>query len=100
MRVMISRHDTTDSIITTVKNFYGLYDYGVSFEDKDGISIIATHDNFENDMTVYVRTIAQRNAAPSEQARDSLSPKKPSLGAVLSNCAQHHSVKHNRLIEL
>lgn len=41
MRVMISPHDTTDSIITTVKNFYGLYEYGVSFENRDGISIIA-----------------------------------------------------------
>ena len=83
MRVMISRHDTTDSIITTVKNFYGLYEYGFSFEDKDGISIIATYDNFENDMTVYVRTIAQRSVAPSERARDSISPKKPSLGAPI-----------------
>ncbi|KAI7515250.1 hypothetical protein KC331_g22476, partial [Hortaea werneckii] len=38
MRVMISPHDNTESIITTVKNFYGLYDYGVSFENKEGIS--------------------------------------------------------------
>ena len=80
MRVMISTHDTTDSIITTVKNFYGLYEYGVSFENKDGISIIAAYDNFENDMTVYVRTVAHPPAL-SEQARDSASPKKPSLGA-------------------
>lgn len=81
MRVMISAHDTTDSIITTVKNFYGLYEYGVSFENRDGISIIAAYDNFENDMIVYVRTVAQPTAATVENVRDSASPKKPSLGA-------------------
>ena len=81
MRVMISTHDTTESIITTVKNFYGLYEYGVSFENKDGISIIAAYDNFENDMTVYVRTVPQPPSASAENAWDSASPKKPSLGA-------------------
>jgi hypothetical protein len=81
MRVMISKNDNTESIITTVKNFYGLYDYGVSFENKDGISIIAAYDNFENDMIVYVRTVPQPHAATNERARDSVSPKKPTLGA-------------------
>ncbi|KAK3697867.1 hypothetical protein LTR37_017258 [Vermiconidia calcicola] len=81
MRVMISKHDTTDSIITTVKNFYGLYEYGVSFENKDGISIIAAYDNFENDMTVYVRTVPQPIALSNENGQGSASPKKPSLGA-------------------
>ncbi|KAF2719760.1 hypothetical protein K431DRAFT_321501 [Polychaeton citri CBS 116435] len=84
MRVMISSHDSTDSIITTVKNFYGLYDYGVSFENSEGIGIIAAYDNFDNDMTVYVRTIMQRptqSNAGSEQRRDPTSPRKPTLGA-------------------
>lgn len=81
MRVMISRTDTTDSIITTVKNFYGLYEYGVSFENKEGISIIAAYDNFENDMTVYVRTVAQPPSVQGDSARDTASPKKPTLGA-------------------
>ena len=81
MRVMISPHDTTDSIITTVKNFYGLYEYGVSFENKQGISIIAAFDNFENDMVVFVRTVAQPPASLGDNARDSASPKKPTLGA-------------------
>ncbi|GAB7358171.1 hypothetical protein MBLNU230_g0325t1 [Neophaeotheca triangularis] len=84
MRVMISPRDTTDSIITTVKNFYGLYDYGVSFENKDGISIIAAHDNFDNDMVVYVRTVAQPPPPPPASVGGdcaSISPKKPSLGA-------------------
>lgn len=81
MRVMISQNDNTESIVTTVKNFYGLYEFGVSFENKDGISIIAAYDNFENDMIVYVRTVAPPPTAISENARDSVLPKKPSLGA-------------------
>jgi hypothetical protein len=81
MRVMISPHDTTESIITTVKNFYGLYEYGVSFENKDGISIIAAYTNFEPDMTVYVRTVAQPAGANGESDCKTISPKKPTLGA-------------------
>ena len=81
MRVMISTHDTTESIITTVKNFYGLYEYGVSFENRDGISIIAAYNNFENDMTVYVRTVPQPHTMIGDKVQDSASPKKPSLGA-------------------
>ncbi|KAK4553931.1 hypothetical protein LTR86_009107 [Recurvomyces mirabilis] len=81
MRVMISPSDSTESIIPTVKNFYGLYDYGVSFENKEGISMIAAYDNFENDMVVYVRTIAQPPAANGGNGRESVSPRKPTLGA-------------------
>ncbi|KAL8767002.1 MAG: hypothetical protein Q9209_006356 [Squamulea sp. 1 TL-2023] len=60
MRVQIFPHDTTDSIVTTVKNFYGLYDgatTGVSFEDEQGNTLIARYENLRNDMTVYVRVI-------------------------------------------
>ncbi|KAL4878863.1 hypothetical protein BJY04DRAFT_105904 [Aspergillus karnatakaensis] len=60
MRVQIYPHDTTDSIVTTVKNFYGIYDgaaSGVSFEDVDGITLIARYENLRNNMTVYVRVI-------------------------------------------
>lgn len=81
MRVMISTHDTTESIITTVKNFYGLYECGVSFENREGISIVAGYDNFEKDMTVFVRVVPQPASTHKEPARDSASPKKPSLGA-------------------
>lgn len=87
MRVMISRHDTTDSIITTVKNFYGLYEGrpGVSFQDRNGNILIAAYDNFENGMTVYVKVTPDENAVvntPLEHSpRHSLSPKKPKLGA-------------------
>lgn len=64
MRVQIFPHDTTDSIITTVKNFYGLYSSptsskGVSFEDDHGNTIIARYENFRHDMDVYVRVIEE-----------------------------------------
>ncbi|QIW94650.1 hypothetical protein AMS68_000168 [Peltaster fructicola] len=91
MRVMISAHDNTDSIITTVKNFYGLYDYGVSFENKEGISIIAAYDNFENDMTVYVRTVMQ-SQTNGGSVRSAASPKKPMLGAPFEARSHHGSV--------
>lgn len=91
LRVMIATTDTTDSIITTVKNFYGLYDYGISFENKDGLGIIAAYDNFENDMNVYVRAIVQTSAVPREVKRDSVSPKKPSLGAPIEMRPPQHA---------
>lgn len=94
MRVMISPHDTADSIITTVKNFYGLYEYGVSFENRDGISIIAAYDNFENDMVVYVRTVAQPPSAHNERAYTT-SPSKPTLGAPIDMRASQHSNVHS-----
>jgi hypothetical protein len=94
MRVMISPHDTTDSIITTVKNFYGLYEYGVSFENREGISIIAAFDNFENDMVVYVRTVAQPPSAHNERAYPN-SPSKPTLGAAIEMRASHHNNVHS-----
>lgn len=57
MRVQIFPHDTTDSIVTTVKNFYGIYASGVSFEDDNGNTLIARYENLRNNMTVYVRVI-------------------------------------------
>ncbi|KAK3308959.1 uncharacterized protein B0T15DRAFT_491503 [Chaetomium strumarium] len=64
LRVQIYPHDTTDSIITTVKNFYGLYSgpgvsKGVSFEDEDGNTLIARYENFSHEMTVHVRVIEE-----------------------------------------
>ena len=59
MRVLINPHDATESIVTTVKNFYGIYEgHGVSFEDDRGNTLIARYENLVNDMTVYVRTVA------------------------------------------
>ncbi|KAL2260631.1 hypothetical protein VTK26DRAFT_5308 [Humicola hyalothermophila] len=64
LRVQIYPHDTTDSIITTVKNFYGLYSgpgvsKGVSFENKEGNTLIARYENFSDNMTIYVRVIEE-----------------------------------------
>jgi hypothetical protein len=80
MRVNIYPHDATDSIVTTVKNFYGLYDgNGVSFEDKEGNTLIARYENFQNRMTVYVR-VTEEFGSTSGTPRLSLSPKRPHLG--------------------
>lgn len=72
MRVQIFPHDTTDSIVTTVKNFYGLYDgaaAGVSFEDERGNTLIARYENLMNDMTVYVRVIPDYSQASFSHGR-------------------------------
>lgn len=66
MRVQIFPHDTTNSIVTTVKNFYGLYEgaaKGVSFEDDRGNILIARYENFLNNMIVYVRVIPDYSQA-------------------------------------
>lgn len=70
MRVQIYPHDTTDSIVTTVKNFYGLYSgatgsKGVSFEDDKGNTLIARYENFHNNMVVYVRVIDEAPHPPT-----------------------------------
>jgi hypothetical protein len=87
MRVNIWPHDATDSIVTTVKNFYGLYEGGgVSFEDKDGCTLIARYENFTDRQTVHVRvTDESNNGTP----RTSMSPKRPSLGPPFEMGSQH-----------
>lgn len=60
MKVHIYEHDKTDGIVSTVKNFFGLYDEavtGVSFEDGHGNTLIASYENFASGMTVYVRVV-------------------------------------------
>jgi hypothetical protein len=69
LRVQIYPHDTTDSIVTTVKNFYGLYSgptvsKGVSFEDEHGNTLIARYENFGDNMTVYVRVFEETAPLP------------------------------------
>ncbi|KKY15599.1 putative c6 finger domain [Phaeomoniella chlamydospora] len=62
LRVLINQHDSTESIVSTVKNFYGIYEgRGVSFEDAQGNILIAKYENFKNDMVVYVRVIPYDN---------------------------------------
>jgi hypothetical protein len=90
IRVNIYPHDATDSIITTVKNFYGLYDgNGVSFEDKDGCTLIARYENFQHGMVVYVR-VAEDVASGSGTPRTSMSPKRPRLGPPFEMLPPQH----------
>jgi len=74
LRVGISPHDTTDSIITTLKNFYGLYAQGLSFvdgRDPQGSTLIPTYDNFDESMTVLVRVNPEANHNDSPTPRRS-----------------------------
>lgn len=98
MRVQIFPHDTTDSIITTVKNFYGLYEgatTGVSFEDERGNTLIARFENFRNNMVVYVRVISDycRQSPHAQYAHNSASPvsahKVPSLDEPVQMLPPH-----------
>ena len=80
LRVNIFPHDGTESIISTVKNFHGLYDVGVGFENKDGEVLIARYENFEDNMTVYVRVV-ENIGSRNETPRNSMSPRRARLGA-------------------
>lgn len=87
MRVQIYPHDTTDSIVTTVKNFYGLYSgptgsKGVSFEDQHGNTLIARYENFRNNMVVYVRVIEEPPAASTDFSQQTFH--QPSIGTAES----------------
>ncbi|EEQ31022.1 hypothetical protein McanMca71_003573 [Microsporum canis] len=93
MRVQIYPHDTTDSIVTTVKNFYGIYEgtaSGVSFEDQDGNTLIARYENLKNSMTVYVRVIPnhhypEQHSPPSYYAVSPIDGySRPTLGEPFS----------------
>jgi hypothetical protein len=89
MRVNIFPHDGTESIIATVKNFYGLYDgNGVSFEDKDGNTLIARYENFADRQTVHVRVvddIGSNGGTPSHTT----SPRRPRLGPAFELSQAH-----------
>ena len=80
MRVQIFPHDTTESIVTTVKNFYGLYEgaaSGVSFEDDQGNTLIARYENFRNNMIVYVRVISDYSQNLEEHRQVANGPTSP-----------------------
>lgn len=79
LRVNVRDHDNTDSIISTVKNFYGLYqEQGISFEDATGTAFIARYENFEDNTTVFVKVTGVQ-LPPANETRQSVSPTKPQL---------------------
>lgn len=89
MRVQIFPHDTTDSIVTTVKNFYGLYAgpggaKGVSFEDDQGNTLIARYENLRNNMVVYVRVIDEPSPPPGAYGPSSYHSGSPVLQQAYS----------------
>lgn len=58
LRILVHPQDATDSIVATVKNFYGIYEgHGVSFEDLRGNPLVANYANLVDGMTVNVRTV-------------------------------------------
>jgi hypothetical protein len=95
MRVQIFPHDTTDSIVTTVKNFYGLYAgpggaKGVSFEDEQGNTLIARYENLRNNMVVYVRVIEEPSQAPGTYGPSSYHSGSPVLAQAFYPGDGHH----------
>lgn len=82
LRVVIRPHDGTDSIITTVKNFYGLYEgEGVSFEDSNGITLIAQYENLTHNALVHVRVTELPQPVEIRPGGNQASPRKPRLDA-------------------
>jgi hypothetical protein len=104
MRVVINLHDTTDSIIATVKNWYGIYEgHGVSFEDVHGNTLIARYENVVHDMIIYVRIIPGQpypsSAPPYMQQYGAILPEPPrrsSLGEPFQMPPPHHSLDHTQ----
>lgn len=95
MRVQIFPHDTTESIVTTVKNFYGLYSppggaKGVSFEDEQGNTLIARYENLRNNMIVYVRVIDEPAPPPGAYGPSSYHSGSPVLQQAFYPGDGHH----------
>lgn len=74
----INTHDSTQSIIDAVRNFFGLFTCRLGFEDITGSHIIPSYDNFEDNATIYLRGDPDATAEPIQYALDpqNLSPTK------------------------
>lgn len=104
MRVVINPHDTTDSIIATVKNWYGIYEgHGVSFEDLHGDTLIARYENVVHDMVIYVRIIPGQpypsSAPPYSQQYGKIIPepqRRLSLGEPFQMPPPHPTLDHTQ----
>lgn len=95
MRVQIYPHDATESIVTTVKNFYGLYSgpagsKGVCFEDEHGNTLIARYENFTNNMVVYVRIIDEAPVVSEAYASGSFHTTAPGAESYHHDAYQGH----------
>lgn len=112
LRIQVNPEDVTDTIVTTVKNFYGIYEgHGVSFEDVRGNILTANYSNLVDGMTVNVRTVpgpshamsaAQHNhyqhvAAGDVQRRISLGEPFQMLPPHLHEPSRSPSRPHSRL---
>ncbi|KAF2759109.1 hypothetical protein EJ05DRAFT_499534 [Pseudovirgaria hyperparasitica] len=51
----INAHDTTQSIIDAVRNFFGLFTGRLGFEDESGCHIIPSYNNFGHGGTIFLR---------------------------------------------
>ncbi|KAK0728051.1 hypothetical protein B0T26DRAFT_636285 [Lasiosphaeria miniovina] len=94
LRVSIYLHDATDSIVTTVRNFYGLYEsQGVSFEDEQGNTLIARYENFRNHMIIYVRVL-ENVMSPAPGAFGARGFNSPPVGAQGAANGEAFSPQH------
>jgi hypothetical protein len=58
LRITITSHGTTESMITVIKKFFGIPDsHGIKFQDAQGNSLTASYEGLSNDATVYVRAV-------------------------------------------
>ncbi|KAL9087711.1 MAG: hypothetical protein Q9159_003523 [Coniocarpon cinnabarinum] len=65
LRVQIHDHDTTNSIIASVKTFFGIHEgLGVSFEDEQGYNIIPQYENVRADTDIRVRLTQEIQPVP------------------------------------
>ena len=86
MRVQIYPHDNTESIIASVKSFFGLYDpKGISFEGSDGTTLIASYENFDDNTTVSVRVVSDHSDNPGLPAAWPYKPASPPRTSEVEN---------------
>ncbi|KAK5657284.1 hypothetical protein OQA88_3346 [Cercophora sp. LCS_1] len=87
LRVAIYPHDTTESIVTTVRNFFGIYSgpgatSRLVFENENGEALIAQYENFRDKMTVFVQVLDE---IPDLNGGFPGHFRSPSIGAPLYN---------------
>ena len=94
LRVVIHPHDTSESIITTIKNFYGMYEgESLSFEDDKGNVLIPSYHNFASETYIYIRTSPSNLALPTAPVHDS--PRKVGLGEPFQMPPPHETEHHH-----